>query len=282
MRTLRWGAIALAVGFGTSACAQAAQVVRSFKSHGRSYQVAFVERSGRDTAWRQDLVLRWRWPNQKEWHETRSVVGVRLERTVKLRRGNGGQMDAVVVSRPGGSAQFMSVIEITRSPAGLHSLVTDEVDKGGVDYLRDRRGFLTGLRFHYKAWHYGPDQGSADGHVLTVRDLTWSPHDGKFLRGPVRIDREAERKADLSTLLMCVGSDAYLGVKTLSSQGRTVGVIYRPVGILRDKTPKVLRGCAYVRADIRLSQDGHKPDELVSLQPWKPRAQVPVSNDSAK
>jgi len=271
MRRLKWGTIALAVGFGTSACAQAAQVVRSFKSHGRSYQVALVERPERDPAWCQDLVLRWQWLNQKEWHESQSVTGLRLERTVKLRRGNGEQVDAVVVSRPGGSAQFMSVIQVTRSPAGLHSIVTDEVDKGGVDYLRDRRGFLTGLRFHYMAWHYEPDQGSADGHVLTVRDLTWSPHSGKFLRGPVRIDGEAERKAALSSLLMCVGSYAYLGVKTLSSQEGTVAVIYRPVGILRDKTPKTLRSCAYVRADIRLSQDGHKPDALVSLRPWKPR-----------
>ncbi|MCX6377113.1 MAG: hypothetical protein NTU88_13950 [Armatimonadetes bacterium] len=282
MRTLKWGIIALTVGFGTSACAQAAQVVRSFKSHGRSYQVAFVERPGRDTAWRQDLVLRWRWLNQKEWHEIQSVAGVRLERTVKLRGWNGEQMNAVVVSRPGGSAQFISVIQITRSPAGLHSVLTDEVDKGAVDYLRDRRGLLTDLRFHYKAWHYEPDQGSADGHVLTVRELTWSPRSGKFLRGTVRIDREAERKAALSSLLMCVGSDAYLGVKKLSSEGQTVAVIYRPVGILRDKTPKALRSSAYVRADIRLAQHGHKPDALVSLQPWKPRAQVPVSNDSAK
>jgi len=272
MRRLKWGAIALAVGCGTSACAQAAQVVRSFKSHGRSYQVAFVDRPGRDTAWRQDLVLRWQWLNQKVWRETQSVAGVRLERTVKLRRGNGQQMDAVVVSRPGGSAQFMSVVQITRSPAGLHSILTDELDKGRVDYLRDRDGFLTGLRFHHLTWHFEPDQGSAHGHVFTVHDLDWSPRYGKFLARPVRIDAEAERKADLPSLLMCVGSDEYLGVQKLSSKGGTVAVIYRPVGILRGKTPRALRSSAYVRADIRLSQDGHKPYALVSLRPWKPRA----------
>lgn len=270
MRTCARLAIILALCIAALIHAEAAQVVWSSISQGKEYQVAFVQTplpSGQYTlkAWSHDLMMRCRPCGSRHWHEVARIEGVRLEK--KVRVWHHVACDALIVSRPGGSAQFISVVEIIRSPAGFRTLLRDEADKGSYELLHDKRGMLVGLRFHYLAWHYEPDDGGMRGHVFTVRDLTWSPDRGMFRRGKVRIDNEAEQKASLPALLMAIGAHEYLNVKDISRGIDTVTLTYPPIGILKNKTPGALRSCPRVKAVIRHPRDYHKPDEVISLEP---------------
>jgi hypothetical protein len=269
MRTYARLAIILALCITALMHAEAAQVVWSSISQGKEYQVAFVQTrlpSSQYTlkAWSHDLMMRCRPCGSRHWHEVARIEGVRLEKKVRIR--HSVACDALVVSSPGGSARFISVVEITRSPAGFRTLLRDEADKGSYELLHDKRGMLVGLRFHYLAWHYEPDDGGVRGHVFTVRDLTWSPDSGVFRRGKIRIDEEAERKASLPALLMAIGADQYLNVKNIANGRDTVTLTYPPIGILKDKTPSALRSCPRVKAVIRRPYDYRKPDAVISLE----------------
>ena len=251
-----------------SVCASEAQVVYAFQSRGREYQVAFTEApKPPNSPWYEDMIMRWRLPGGNQWHTVAKVPGVRLERLVRIE--HHGVHGAVVASRPGGSAQFISVIEISKHPPGLRTLLRDELDKGGFDYRFDPHGMLTGFRFHYHAWHVGPDIGSEMGHVLTKRDITWSANKHRFFRSLVRIDDEAERKADLADLLLAIGAEEFLGVKTMHTADGSTIAIYRPVGILGEKTPKALRSARWVKAVITRPPDG-QPTKVIDMQPWTP------------
>lgn len=265
---MRLVAIAALIIFCVSASVSAdeAQVVNTFQSRGREYQVAFVQGAKpANSPWDEDLVMRWRSHEGKDWRIVSTVPGVRLEKAVKIE--HKGIHDALVVSRPGGSAQFISVVEVRKEPPGLTVPLRDELDKGGFDCRFDSRRILTGLRFHYCAWHVAPDTGDRTGHVFTLRDIAWSTSTCTFRRGPVRIDDEAERKADLADLLLAIGAEPLLGVKTIhSADGNTIA-IYRPAGILRGKTPRKMRSAHFVKAVIEVTSDWRKPSRIASIEP---------------
>lgn len=266
MRLARIAAIAILCA-STSAFAGTVQIVHAFQSQGREYQVAFVEvTKPPNSAWHEDLVMRWRMHGGEQWHVVATVPGVRLERLVRIQ--HHGSHGVMVVSRPGGSAQFISVIEIRKHPPGLRTLLRDELDKGGFDYRFGPREMLIGFKFHYCAWHVSPDVGTETGHILTYRKLYWSPTRGTFSRGKVRIDDQAEREASLADLLLAIGADELLGVKTTNSTDGNIIAIFRPVGILRNKTPEPLRSADYVKAVIHVPSDHRQPRKVIDIKPW--------------
>ena len=92
--------------------------IKTFDWKGRQYEVRFAElpNSNANLAWPQDLVLRWRKPGAKKWHVVSRIPEVRPEKEVKLSDAKGREIYALVVSSPGGSAQFISVVEIDEDP----------------------------------------------------------------------------------------------------------------------------------------------------------------------
>lgn len=231
--------------------------IRAFPWHGRAYQVAFQSTGDKNSPWPVDLVLRWRSPHGSKWHTVSCVEGVRLEKSIRLQDGRGRSIDALVVSKPGGSAQFISVVEVAKDPPRLRALLRDERDKGGFCCRFDRSGRLIGLKFTYSAWHEQPSDGLACGHVYTARNIAWLPRERRFRRGPVYVDDAAEAKASLTDVLLATGADCLLGTQSAHHEKTdTTTVVYSPRGLLWSKTPPELRSASRIRAVIRYTRVG--------------------------
>ncbi len=246
----------------TAVAAEPTSPVRAFVASGCQYEVRFVE-TGRDPAWREDLVMREKIPG-KAWRTIASVVGVRLEKEVTLLAPAGEKIDALVISKPGGSAQFISVVEIREDRPGLRLLLDRALDKGYFDYRFDQCGHLIGFKMHYLAWHVSPDL--LRGHAYTAVNVGWDSAKRRFRTGPVFVDDEAERKADLTDVLTAIGSDELLGVdKVDCNASRTTTYVHRPQGLLWSKTPPELRPAERVRVVIKFSDDYDQPPRIISI-----------------
>lgn len=240
--------------FAATAWAQEDQVVKTFLSHGRTCQVAFIPSGKAGRPWPDDLVLRWRTlADSGKWHIVSRIVSVRLEKSVTLQSRNGSDIDALVVSYPGGSAQLVSVIEIAKDHPKLRVLLDRELDKGFFDYRYDSEGRLAGFVFHYCAWHVAPDNFALKGHIFTARNIAWLPSEREFRHGAVYVDTDAEEKARLLDVLFEPGSEVYLPITYQHNNSEdTAVVIYRPIGLLRRKTPPELRSASEVRVVVKL------------------------------
>ncbi len=169
-------------------------------------------------------------------------------RSAKLKGRHGQTMQALFVQCSGGSAAHDYIFEITRS-GGKRLLYG--LEKGGVDYGYDGDGRLTGMRFHYYRWHMDSENRSLSGHVLTAVDYTWLPERQAFRQGQVHVDREAEHEASLLDILSAIGSDEFLPVAYVrDTSGSRIAYYYRPVGILREKTPVELRSATKVKVEV--------------------------------
>lgn len=169
-------------------------------------------------------------------------------RPVKLENRHGQTIQALFVQCSGGSASHDYIFEI--SARGGKKLLYG-LEKGGVDYGHDCYGRLTGVRFHYYRWHMDNECHSLSGHVLTAIDYTWLPERQAFRQGQVHVDREAEHKASLLDILSAIGSDAFLPVAyARDTSGSRIAYYYRPVGILREKTPVELRSATRVKVEV--------------------------------
>lgn len=163
---------------------------------------------------------------------------------------------AILVQCNGGSASHIYVLKINPRRHRVEKLVYG-FEKGGVDYGFDSQHRLTGMRFHYMRWHI---DGNFPGHVFTAIDYKWIPSKQAFHIGHVHVDNEAEAKASLIDLLSAIGSDFYLPVAYSTdekSNARTY--YYRPVGILRAKTPATLRKAAKVKVTVKLEGENRNP-----------------------
>lgn len=251
-----------------SVCAAHGEFVRTFTRYGRAYEVRAIETGERDVAWPEALVMRWRPVSGGAWREVARVDGVRTEKPARLRDARGRGIDALVVSSPGGSAQFISVVQVKRDPPGLKLLLDGELDKGSFDYRYDNHGRLTGFLFHYCRWHVGPNGPGVRGHVLSARRLRWDPARRRFQHGAFYIDRQAESQATLLGLLETPGSSEYLGVRDMADSESDRHVLYyHPIGILRAKTPPSLRSSKWVRATIEYGKSPESEPRLVELRP---------------
>lgn len=242
-------------------------LVMAFNQGNRIYQVTFLETGQHDVAWPVDLVMRWRPSGGAKWHEVSRIKGVRLEKAVKLPTRNGA-VDALVVSSPGGSAQFVSVVLIKKNLPGLKLLLDGELDKGSFSYRFDRRNRLLGLTFHYNRYHVDIEQGKAGGHVFTARDVNWDPARFRFHHGLAYADAAAEKDASLIDLLLAFGADDYLGVKYIQNVDHVIeAVIFSPIGILREKTPPEFRSAKRLKAVIEYGKSPDDQTKIVDLQP---------------
>ena len=231
-------------------CCPEQEFVRAFTARGRQYEVRFVEAGGANRSWGEDLVMRWRAPGSKRWHVVERVKQVRLERAVTLSDHRGRKIEALVVLSPGGSAQFISVVEIRKNPPSLKVLLDRALDKGGFKYRYDRAGRLLGFKFEYQAWHVSPDD--LHGHVFTARNVAWDPSKHQFTTGPVSVDSESEKEASLVDVLRAIGSDELLGMeKTHEEKYKTYTYIYKPIGLLWGKTPAELRSSKRVKVVVK-------------------------------
>lgn len=250
-------------------------LVTMFDQGNRTYQVTFLETGQRDVAWPSDLVMRWKSPSRGKWHEVSRIKGVRFENAVKLPT-RSGTVDALVVSSPGGSAQFVSVILIKKNQPRLKLLLNRELDKGSFSYRFDRNNRLLGLTFHYYRWHVDVEQGKADGHVFTARDVNWNPAMYRFHHGLAYVDAAAEKDTNLVDLLLAFGADDYLGVKYIHNADQRStsfnviqAVIFSPIGILREKTPPELRSAKRLKAVIGYGKTPYDETKIIDLQPVK-------------
>ena len=247
----------------TSLYANEQAFMRTFSQGNRIYEIRFLDVSRKNNAWNQDLVMRWKASSGGSWHEIDRIPQVRHERMIRLEGKRGKDVEALVVSKPGGSAEYISVVQIDNKIPNLSVILDNEIDKGNFGYRFDNQGRVTGFKFHYTAWHVEPDCTNPEGHVLTCRNIDWIPAQQCFRRGQVYIDEKAEKEASLVDLLLIPGSEQYLGVQNLKSGCREKAIItYKPVGILRDKTPMKLRSAERIKAVISL---GDEP-MLVDLQ----------------
>lgn len=252
-----WFALSIAAtALLQSACwSRSTGVLRGFSAHGCKYQLAFVETKD-DCPWPIDLVMR-KQERTGRWSDTARVKQVRLERSVVLTGRRGQPVDALVLSSPGGSAQFITVVEIDKTKPRFRVLLDGEIDKGSFRYLLDQRGRLTCLRFSYSAWHVEA-RGHETGHVYTARRITWDSVSHAFRRGEVFVDSEAEKKANLVEVLTSIGSDELLGMEeTYDERSMTYTFIFRPQGLLGQKTPPEFRWTHRLRAVVRCSRDPH-------------------------
>ena len=260
----------LLVILSLSACSPAEKpFVRTFASHGRVYEVRFVEIPGADRRWGEDLVMRWRASGATQWHVIGKVEQVRLERAVRLPRRRHRDSEALVVSTPGGSAQFISVVEIGRHPPGLRVLLDRALDKGGFRYRFDRAGRLIGFKFQYQAWHVCPD--GVRGHVFTAVNIRWLPTKHRFREGPPYVDREREHKASLVDVLRAIGSADLLGMEeTYDQKSETHTYIYRPTGLLREKTPVELRSSKKTKVVVKYTPDPENEPYIAQISAVAP------------
>ncbi|MHB1459338.1 MAG: hypothetical protein ACYC0V_20705 [Armatimonadota bacterium] len=247
-------------------------LVTTFHQGNRTYQVTFLETGRRDVPWPSDLVMRWRTSGDVKWHEVSRIKGVRLEKAVKLPTPS-GDADVLVVSSPGGSAQFVAVVLIRKNPPGLKLLLDGELDKGSFSYRFDHKNRLLGLTFHYNKWHVDVERGKADGHVFTARDVNWNPAKYRFRHGLVYVDVTAEKDASLIDLLLAFGADDYLEVKYIqNADQRSVSynviqvVIFKPIGILREKTPSELRSAKRLKAMIDYSKTPYDETKIIDIK----------------
>jgi len=225
------------------------ELVTTFQKDQRVYEVAFIEREDLSGPWPIDLVMRWRKNGEQTWRETANIAGVRLEKAVTLTGPRGEEIEALVVSSPGGSAQFISVIEIIRNPSGFKVLLDREMDKGSFDYRFGPHGELVGLQFHYSAWHVSPP--GLTGHIYTARNIGWNVAKRSFTSGPIYVDDQMEREADLADILLATGSDYMLNTEvSYDEASKTYTFVYKPEGLLWKKTPPELRSAEKVRAVI--------------------------------
>lgn len=248
-------------------------LVTTFHQGNRTYQVTFLETGQHNVAWSADLVMRWRSSGGAKWHEVSRIKGVRLEKAVKLPTRN-GYVDALIISSPGGSAQWISAVLIKRKPPRLRLLLHGEWDKGGFSYRFDRKNRLLGLTFHYSRFHIDVEQVKADGHIFTARDVNWGPARYRFRHGLAYVDTVAEKDASLIDLLLAFGADDYLGVKYIQNADQRSAsfnvieaVIFSPIGILRDKTPPELRSAKRLKAVIDYGKTPYDETKIVDLQP---------------
>lgn len=226
------------------------QFLRTFKWHGRDYEVRFVKGPETELAWPQDLVLRYRLSGNAKWHVVSKITQVRSEKEVILSDARGREIDALVVSSPGCSASFISIVQICKDPPGLRLLLDSARDKGGFDYRYDTAGRLIGLKFHYWAWHVEP--GDLQAHAYTAMNVGWIRAKGQFRKGPVFVDDVREEKATLMDILRHIVDVEETVVHEIPDiDSNTYTYIYRPVGLLWRKTPPELRSANKVRVVVK-------------------------------
>lgn len=230
------------------------ELMTTFKQEQRVYQVAFIQREETSGPWSIDLIMRWRKNTEQKWHEAAKIPEVLLEKAIRLAGPDGNDIEALVVSNPAASAQFISVIEITKNPPGLKVLLNREWDKWNSDYRYDTQDRLIGFKFNYYAWHVSP--WALTGHVYTARNIGWDPATGSFKRGPVYVDDQREQEADLAEVLLAIGSEYIFELEESYDENTdTHTFIYRPQGLLWRKTPPELRSAERVKVVITWRND---------------------------
>lgn len=193
------------------------------------------------------------------------IEGVRLEKTVRVPGPHGRDIDALVVSAPGGSAQFISVIEIGKSPPKLGALLDRALDKGGFSYLRDKAGRVLGLKFEYQAWHVRPE--GLKGHVFTARKAVWDPELHRFRLGESYVDTQREKAASLLDVLTAICSAELLGMEESRDRDyRIYAYTYEPTGLLLEKTPPKLRSAKRVRVVVDRGASPDSKPRIASIE----------------
>jgi hypothetical protein len=246
---------------------QQQQFSRTFTSHGREYEVRFLESPDYTLiGGYEGLVMRWRKPGGNEWHVVGRMKDLRLEREVRLMDQRGREIDALVVSAAGGSAQFISVIEIRKNTPSLKVILDSALDKDGFKYRYDNAGRLIGFKFEYQAWHVSPD--GVSGHVYTAQNIGWVPSQRRFRTGVPYVDDEREERASLLDVLTAIGSDELLGMTESHDEGSdTYTYVYKPVGLLWRKTPPELRSAKKIRVVIDYSPVPEHEPRIVEIGP---------------
>ena len=179
-----------------------------------------------------------------------------------LRGRHGQSIRAIFVTCSGGSASHTYVLRLDPRLGTVRQLAYG-LDKEGMDFGYDSKHRLTGMRFHYMRWHVDADK-PLTGHVFTAIDYTWIPSRQAFRVGRVHVDKEAEAQASLVDILSAIGSDYYLGVSQATDEAnKTITYYYRPVGILRDKTPAVLRTAKQIKVTVRYDDRNNEPHEHI-------------------
>ncbi|MCX6376348.1 MAG: hypothetical protein NTU88_10015 [Armatimonadetes bacterium] len=195
-------------------------------------------------------------------------------RSLTLQGRHGRDIRAILVQCSGGSVAHMFVLKLDPRTHRVSKLAYG-ADKGGVDYGYDRLHRLTGMRFHYMRWHVDADK-PLTGHVLTAIDYKWVPSRQAFRVGRVHVDKEAEAQASLVDILSAIGSDYYLGVSQATDEAnKTITYYYRPVGILRDKTPAALRRAKQIKVTVRYDDRDNEPHErIINILAVEPREKL--------
>lgn len=243
---------------------QDANYSRTFRQHGREYQVRFLKALD-EKAWPFELVMRWRVPGGRAWHVVSRVKGVRLEKEVTIPGPRGRDLDALVLSSPGGSAQFITIVEIAKSPPRFRVLLWRARDKGGFHYLTDRHSRLTKLKFDYWAWHV--EAQDCPGHAFTSIDVVWSPRRHRFITGQPYVDATREKSASFVDILTDIVPDESMAMEeTHDPEGHVYTYTYKPAGLLLQKTPPEFRSAKRVKVVVDYGAPPDHEPRIVSIE----------------
>lgn len=186
-------------------------------------------------------------------------------KSVTLATVRGVPINALLINGDGDTRRFVYILAISakvpKSP-GLH-LLLDQWHEGEVARKYDKQGRLTSITLKYTASH-AVDPQAFHGHVFLAKSFVWMPERGVFRPGPFFIDRVSEKKATLADLLVLPGANR-LGVSMeYDVRTRTSKYYYKPIGILRDKTPQKLRSASKLEAVVQHCKIGGKERPCVT------------------